>query len=406
MTRVVRMTLLLCLAVLASAPTVAADKNYAPGVTDTEIKIGQTMPYSGSLSAFGTIGIVEQAYIGMVNEQGGVNGRKIKLISLDDGYSPPKTVEQTRDLVERYNVAFIASALGVTPALAVRRYLNERHVPQIFTLAPVEELNDPKNFPWTTGFVPTLEQFAEMVGQYIAKHKSNAKIAVLYQDDEAGKEHLLGLKKGLGANTTAVVVKALSYEVTDATVDSQIIQLQASGADTFYNSGTPKFTAQAIRRAYDLGWKPLQFVSYTSASIAAVLKPAGLEKSVGIIAGAYAKDPLDPQWRDDPEMKEYLAWLQKDYPHASPDDSYALAGYQYAAALVDFLKLCGNDLSRENIMRQATTLHGFHIPLLLPGITLNTSPTDYRPLKQMRYARFNGDRWELLDEMAETAASR
>jgi branched-chain amino acid transport system substrate-binding protein len=402
----VRMAVLLCLAVLASAPTAAADKNYAPGVTDTEIKVGQTMPYSGSLSAFGTVGIVEQAYIGMVNEQGGVNGRKIKLISLDDAYSPPKTLEQTRKLVEQQNVAFIYTSLGVTTGLAARRYLNERHIPQIFTLAPVEAMNDPEHFPWTTDFVPTFEEFAEMVGHYIAKHKPNAKIAVLYQNDEGGKEHLRGLRKGLGENTKAVVVKAVSYEATDATVDSQIIELQASGADTFYNAATPKFAAQAIRRAYDLGWKPLHFISYTSGSIAAVLKPAGLEKSVGIIAAAFSKDPTDPQWQDDPEMKQYLAWLQKYDPHASPDDGYVLAGYQYAIVLVDFLRSCGDDLSRENIMQRATTLHDFHAPLLLPGIALNTSPTDYRPLKQMRYARFNGDRWELLDEMAEVANSR
>jgi len=382
---------------------VAADKNYAPGVTDTEIKIGQTTTYSGALSAFGAVNNAELAYIAMVNEQGGVNGRKIKLISLDDGYAPPKTIEQTRKLVEQDGVAFLFTSLGAATQLSVRQYLNDRHVPQIFTLAPVEAMNDATHYPWTTGFLPTFNQFAQMVGQYIVKHKPDAKIAVLYQADEAGREHVRGLKKGLGTNSTATIIKELDYQPSDPTVESQIIELATSGADTFYNAGTPKFAAQAIRKAYDLGWHPLQFISYTVASVAATLKPAGLDKSVGIISAALFKDTTDPQWQDDPEMQQYFAWLQTYY-HAPRDDLFVSAGYTYAIVLVDFLKLCGDDLSRENIIRQATHLHNFPMPLLLPGITLNTTPTDVRPLKQMRYARFNGERWELLEEMAEAAS--
>jgi len=371
-----------------------------PGVTATEIKIGQTMPYSGPVSAWGTVGKAEVAYIEGINAAGGVNGRKITLISLDDSYSPPKTVEQTRKIVEQEDVAFIYTAIGVAPGLAVRHYLNDHHVPQIFALAPVEAFKDPQHYPWSIGLVPTLYLNAKMMAQYILKHRPDARVGVVYQNDDAGKEHLRALTDGLGAKAGTMIVKVVSYEVTDPTVDSQIVELKGSGADTFYNTGSTKFASQAIRKAYDLDWKPLQLMSYTSSSVPAVLRPAGLDKAAGIISAAYAKDPTDPQWTNDPEVIEYFAWLEKQFPGTAHDDNLVAAGYVYAATLVALLKLCGDDLSRETIMHQATTLHGPPMPLLLPGITITTSPTAYQPIRQMRFQRFNGERWELLDEMA------
>ena len=375
-----------------------AQKKYAPGVSDNDIKIGQTMPYSGPVSTWGTVGRAELAYIKMINDQGGINGRKINLISLDDAYSPPKTVEQTRKLVEQDGVALVFGALGTAANLAVRKYLNDRQVPQLFLLSGSEQFNDPEHFPWSIGIIPTYLLDGRTHARYILAHNPNAKIAILYQNDDYGKAHVRGLKDGLGERAKDLVVRELPYEVSDPTIESQMVTLKASGANTLYIVAGPKFAAQAIRKARELAWRPMQFLTYTSQSISGVLEPAGLENAIGILSGSYAKDPTDPRWKDDPDMMEYFEWVQKYNPNANGNDFFVAAGYQYAAALVLLLRQCGDDLSRENIMRRATSLHDFPIPLLLPGITLNTSPTDYQPIKQLRETRFNGKFWENAEE--------
>ena len=374
-----------------------AEKKYGPGVTDTGIKVGQTMPYSGPASAWGTVGRAELAYFRMINDQGGINGRKINLISLDDAFSPPKTVEQTRRLVEQENVAFIFSSLG-PGNLAVRRYLNDLRVPQLFVLAPTERLNDPEHFPWTIGLIPSYYLDGKVHARYILAHKPSAKIAILHENLDVEKEAVMGLRDGLGDKSGQLIVKELSYESSDATVDSQMVTLKASGADTFYNVSSPKFATQAIRKANELGWKPLHFLAYGSQSIQAVLEPAGLENSIGIISAIFGKDATDPRWKDDPSTKLYLDWLQKYYPGGRAADIFIGSGWAFAQSLIYVLKQCGDDLSRENIMRQTTNLHSVALPWLLPGVTLNTSPTDYQPIKQMTETRFNGKSWDLLSE--------
>jgi branched-chain amino acid transport system substrate-binding protein len=383
------------IAVAASSAAVA-EKKYAPGVTDTEIKVGQTMPYSGPASAWGTIGLAELAYIKMINDRGGIAGRKITLVSLDDSFSPPKTVEQTRKLIEEEGVAFIYGTLG-PGNVAIRSYLNEKKVPQVFVAAPLEKYNDPQHFPWTMGLLPTYYLEGKTHAQYILAHKPDAKIAVLYMNDDT-KEAVKGLRDGLGSRADQLIVKELSYEVTDPTIDSQIVAFKASGADTFYNVSAPKSAAQAIRKASEIGWKPLHFLSSISQSISAVLEPAGLENSIGTISAFYAKDPTDPRWKDDAYTREFLVWLQEYYPRGKPNDIFVAIGYNFAQPLVYLLTQCGDDLSRENIMRQATSLHDVALPWLLPRITLNTNPTDHQPIKQFFEGRFNGRTWELLDD--------
>lgn len=375
----------------------AAQNRYAPGISDNEIKIGQTMPYSGPASAWGTIGRAELAYIKMINDRGGVNGRKINLISLDDAYSPPKTVEQTRKLVEQDGVAFIFSGLGTAPNLAVRKYLNDRQVPQLFLLSGSGQFNDPEHFPWSISIIPTYLVDGQTHARYILAHKPDAKVAILYQNDDYGKAHVRGFKDGLGERAKDLIASELSYEVSDPTIESQMVSLKASGANTLYLAAGPKFASQAIRKARELAWKPLLFLTYTSQSISGVLEPAGIENAIGIISAIYAKDLTDPMWKDDPEMKEYFEWVQKYNPSANGNDAFVAGGYQYAAALVLLLKQCGDDLSRENIMHRATSLHDFAIPFLLPGITLNTSSTDYQAIKQLHETRFNGKFWESLE---------
>ena len=379
------------------ADSAKADKKYGPGITDTEIKVGQTMPYSGPASAWGTVGRAELAYFKMINDQGGINGRKINLISLDDAFSPPKTVEQTRKLVEEDNVAFIFGSLG-PGNLAVRKYLNDRRVPQLFVLAPTERYNDPQHFPWTIGLMPSYYLDGKVHARYILAHNPNAKVAVLHENEDVAKEAVKGLKDGLGEKSGQLIVKELPYEISDATVDSQMVTLKASGADTFYNVSSPKFATQAIRKANELGWKPLHFLVYGSQSIQAVLEPAGLENSIGIISAIFGKDATDPRWKDDPSTKLYLDWLQKYYPGGRAADIFIGSGWAFAQSLIYVLKQCGDDLSRENIMRQTTNLHSVALPWLLPGVTLNTSPTDYQPIKQMTETRFNGKSWDLLSE--------
>ena len=375
----------------------AALAENAPGITATEIKIGQTMPYSGPLSAWGTVGKTEMLYFKMINDEGGINGRKIALISVDDAYSPPKTVEQVRRLVEQDQVAFIFNGVGVASNFAVRKYLNERGVPQLFAYAPAEAFNDPKHFPWSIPYLPSLYMSGRMAARYFLKHAPNGKIAVIYQNDNSGREHVRGLREGLG-DRAGMIVKEASYELTDPTVDTQIVALQASGADTFYNAAALKFASQSIRKSAEIGWKPLQFLSYTSSSVAAVLKPAGLDKATGIVSAAVAKDFMDPQWQDDPATKDYRAWLAKYDPNANPADGFVAAGYSSPMVLIQVLKQCGDDLSRANIIRQAANLHDVKLPWLLPGIAFSTSPTDYQGIKTMRFLRFNGERWVLLSD--------
>jgi len=382
---------------LVAGPGVA-QKADTPGVTATEIKIGQTMPYSGPASAWGTIGRAEAAYFDMINEQGGVSGRRIRLISLDDAYSPPKTVEQTRKLVEEEGVAVVFSGLGTAANLAVRKYLNDHQIPQLFLLSGSGKFDDPGSYPWSIGILPTYHLDGMTHARYILAHKPNARVAILYQNDDYGRAHVKGLEDGLGEKARNLIVKELPYELTDPTIETQVVAMQASGANAFYNVASPKFAAQAIRKASELNWKPLQFLTYTSQSISAVLEPAGTANAMGVISTTFVKDPTDPRWKDDPDMKEFLAWMQKYYPRGKADDIYVPAGYQYAAALVRLLRQCEPDLSRGNIMHHVTNLHEFTVPLLLPGITLNTSPTDYQPIKELREIQFNGRMWEPFED--------
>ena len=393
-------TALVVVFVLTAVTSAAvAQKKYAPGVSDTEIKIGQTMPYSGPASAFGTVGKAEAAYFAMINEQGGINGRKIDLISLDDGYSPPKAVEQIRRLVEQDGVAFIFQSLGTANNTAFRKYLNDKKIPQLFLASGASKWNDPEHFPWTMSWQPNYHTETIIYTKYILKQKPNARIGVLYQNDDFGKDYVQSLREGLGDKFDKMVVMAASYEPTDATIDSQIVQLQASGADVLLDVTSPKFAAQAIRRVHDIGWKPLHIMNYNSSSIGGVLRPAGADDAVGLISVGFLKDANDPQWKDDPAVIEWRRWMAKYYPAGNIDDAANVYGYLEAETLAYVLKQCGDDLSRENIMKQAANLHGLSLSLLLPGMTLNTSPTDYRPVKQMQLMRFNGNNWELFGEL-------
>jgi branched-chain amino acid transport system substrate-binding protein len=382
-----------------AASTALAEKKYGPGVTDTEILIGQTMPYSGPASAFGTIGRAEAAYYKRINDQGGINGRKIRLISLDDGYSSAKTVEQTRRLVELERVLAIFSPLGTPTNSATHKYLNAQHVPQLLLHSSANKWNDPANFPWSMSWSPNSHTETQIVGKYLLKTRLNAKIAVLYQNDDFGKDLMKGLREALGAKADQMIVAIASYEVTDPTVDSQIVTLQASGADTFFNFATPKFAAQAIRKVYDIGWKPMQFVPFPASSVGAVLVPAGLEKSIGIITGGFVKDPADPRWKNDAAFQEWLAWMKKYYPEGDVTDQLNVWGYLTAQVMAHLLTQCGDNLTRENLMRQAANVKNLQFPLYLPGLKLNTSETDLRLIKQMQLMRFDGKKWDLFGEL-------
>ena len=382
-----------------TVPGAAAEKHSTPGITDNEIKIGQTMPYSGPLSAYSAIGKAELAYFTMINEQGGINGRKINLISLDDGYNPAKTVEQIRRLVEQDEVAFIFQSLGSVTNAAIQKYLNDRKIPQLFLADGTSRWDDPQHFPWTMPWQPSYRTEGHIDAAYVLKNKPDAKIGVLYQNETGGKDYIQGLREGLGDRANAMIVSELPYEITDSTVDTYIVRLKASGADTFFDITTPKFAAQAIRKAYEIGWHPLHFLDFVSSSVAATLEPAGLDKSIGIFSVAILKDPANPQWQDDPAMKEWLAWMNQYFPQGDKRDGANVYAYLVAQTLVQVLKQCGEDLTRDNIMRQAGDLHDLKLPLLLPGITINTSRTDYRPIKQMQPMRFDGKRWELLGEL-------
>jgi branched-chain amino acid transport system substrate-binding protein len=401
-----RSTILVGAAMLSGigAPALAQSKRYGPGASDTEIKLGQTMPYSGPASAYGTIGKAHTGYFKMLNDQGGINGRKVNLISLDDGYSPPKTVEQIRRLVEQDEVLALFNTLGTACNTAIHKYVNAKKVPHLWVASGATKWGDPKNYPWTIGWNLSYQAEGKIYAKYLLKAKPNAKVAVLYQNDDYGKDLLKGIMDGMGTAAQKMIVAQATYETTDPTVDSQIISLQGSGADTFINIATPKFSAQAIRKAYDSGWKPLHIVNNVGASVGSVLTPAGLDKSVGLITVQYYKDPNDVQWKDDPAMLEWRAFMARYYREGDPRDASNMYAYLTAQTMQQVLKQCGNDLTRENVMRQATNLKALKLPLMLPGMTLDTSPTDFYPCEQGQLARFNGTQWLLFDELINAAA--
>ena len=377
----------------------SAAGKYGPGASDTQIKLGQTMPYSGPASAYGTIGKVEQAYFKMINDGGGVNGRKIELISLDDGYSPPKTVEQVRKLVEQEEVLALFQTLGTPCNSAIHKYVNAKKVPHLFLATGATKWGDPKDFPWTMGFNLSYQSEGKIYAAYLLKNKPDAKIAVLYQNDDFGKDVLKGVKDGLGDKAAKMIISEATYEVSDATVDSQILTLKGSGADTFINITTPKFGAQAIRKVFDSGWKPLHIVNNVAASVGSVLTPAGLDKSVGLVTVEYYQDPTDPQWDNEPAMKEWRAFMAKYYPDGNTKDASNLYGVLAAQTMVQVLKQCGNELTRENLMKQAASLKDFKLPLMLPGTMINTSATDFFPFEQAKLAKFSGTQWELFGDV-------
>ncbi len=390
--------------VVASAVVFAAGQ-YGPGASDTQIKIGNTMPYSGPASAYGIIGKTEAAYFAMINEQGGIKGRKIDFISRDDGYSPPKTVEQVRQLVEQDQVLLMFSPLGTPTNTAIHSYLNDNKVPQLFIASGADQWNNPKHFPWSMGFIPSYGTEARIYANYILKHLPNAKIAVLYQNDDFGKDYLNGLRDGLGDKAGKLIVATQSYETTDPTLDSQVVALQASGADVLLTAAIPKFAAQAIRKVYDIGWKPTHFLTSVSNSVGTVMKSAGFEKGVGIISAAFAKDPTDPQWQSTPEYKEWLAFMKKYNASANMADVQGVVGYSLAQTMSSVLKASGDNLTRENIMKQAASLHDVKLPMLLPGITLSTSATDFAPIKQMQLEKFDGTTWKLFGDVISASGS-
>ena len=378
----------------AALPARAA-KQYGPGVTDTEIKIGNTCFYSGPASSYSTIGISMAAYYEMINDRGGVNGRKINFISYDDAYSPPKTVEQTRRLVEEDEILLDAGPLGTPTNSAIWHYMNEKKVPQLFVSTGATKWDDPKGHPWTIGWQPNYQSEGRIYASYIQKEKPNAKIGVLYQNDDFGKDYLKGVKDGLGDKKSLVVVEA-SYETSDATVESQIVEMKGAGCEVIVNTAIPKFAAQAIRKAAEMEWKPLHVLSSIGNSVVATLKPAGLDKSVGIVSDFYLKDPTDPQWKDDAGYKWWLDFMNKYYPAGDKADALNVYGPSNAATVVQVLKQCGDVLTRENVMEQAANLRNFTVPMLLPGIEINTSPTDFAPVKQVQMGRFDGTQWRLF----------
>jgi branched-chain amino acid transport system substrate-binding protein len=384
--------------VLCGGMALAAGQ-YGPGVSDTEIKIGNTNPYSGPASSYGIIGKSEAAYFAMINDHGGIIGRKITFISRDDGYSPPKTVEQVRQLVEQDGVLALFQTLGTPPNSAIREYLNDNKVPQLFVATGANKWNDPKRYPWTIGWQPSYQVEARIYAHFILKNIPDAKIAVLYQNDDFGKDYLVGLRAGLGDKADKLIVATETYETTDATVDSQIVSLQGSGANVLLNIAIPKFAVQAIRKVYDLGWKPTHILSNVSSSVGVVMRPAGAEKSTGIISATYLKDPTDPQWQDTPEYKEWLAWMKKYNTSGNIADGFTVYGYSAAQTMVTVFKQCGNNLTRENLMKEAASIHDLKLPMLLPGITISTGADNFAPLTQMQLEKFDGNTWQLFGEV-------
>jgi branched-chain amino acid transport system substrate-binding protein len=383
----------------ASSGHALAQKRYDTGATDTEIKIGNIMPYSGAASAYGVIGKTEAAYFNKINAEGGINGRKINFVSYDDAYSPPKTVEQARKLVESDEVLLIFNSLGTPPNTAIQKYMNQKKVPQLFVATGATKWNDPQNFPWTMGWQPNYQSESIIYAKYILKHHPMARIAVLYQNDDYGKDYLKGFKDGLGSKAASMIVIEESYEVSEPTIDSHIVKLKATGADVFFNITTPKFAAQAIKKNAEIGWKPLHFLNNVSSSVGSVLKPAGFENAQDIISSNYLKDPTDRQWKNDPGMIAWNEFLDKYYPEANRSDGSVMYGYTVAQGMVHVLRACGDDLTRENIMKQAASIRGLELGGLLPGIKVNTSPTDFAPLAQLQLMRFKGDTWERFGDI-------
>ena len=383
----------------AAWPFAARAEKYGPGASDTEIKIGNIMPYSGPASVWSVLGKTEAAYFNKINAEGGVNGRKIRFISYDDGYSPPKTVEQARKLVESDEVLLIFNSLGTATNTAIHKYMNAKRVPHLFLATNATKWNDPKNFPWTMGWAPSYQAEGQLYARYLLANQANGRIGILHQNDDYGKDYVKGLRDGL-AGRIPIVAEA-PYEVTDTTIDSQIVSLRAAGADIFYNVTAPKFASQAIRKVAELNWKPLHILNGISGIISSVLKPAGLENSKGILSATIIKDQTDPIWHQDADYKEWAAFMDKYYPEGDRGHTQTVTGYLVAQTLVEVLRRCGHDLTRENVMRQATSLKDLHLGMLLPGITINTSPTDYAPIKQMQMRRFDGEHWDLFGPLLE-----
>jgi branched-chain amino acid transport system substrate-binding protein len=387
------------IAFAATTGSALAQKKYDTGATDTEIKLGNIMPYSGPASAYGVIGKIEDAYFKMINEQGGINGRKINFISYDDGYSPPKAVEQARKLVESDEVLFLFGPLGTPSNSAIQKYLNTKKIPQLFVATGATKFGDYKDFPWTMGWQPAYQSEGRIYAKYLLKAKPDAKIGILYQNDDFGKDLLKGLKDGLGDKAASMIVAEESYEVTEPTIDSHIVKLKASGADVYFSMTTPKFSAQSIKKVAELAWKPLYFQSNVGASVGSVLQPAGFENAQGILSAAYAKDGADAQWDNDEGMKKFYAFLAKYAPDANKADGSVVFGYGQAQTVVQVLKQAGDNLTRENIMKQAASLKDFTPDTLLPGIKINTSATDFAPIEQLQMERFKGEKWDLFGEI-------
>jgi branched-chain amino acid transport system substrate-binding protein len=401
---------MLCVAALAAtvvaigADGALAQKKYDPGASDTDIRIGNIMPYSGPASGYGVIGMTEEAYFRKINAEGGINGRKVTFLSYDDAYNPAKAIEQARKLVESDGVLLIFNPLGTPSNSALQKYLNDKKVPQLFVASGAARWNDPKHFPWTMGWQPSYQSEARIYAGYLLKEKPDAKIAVLYQNDDFGKDYVKGLKDGLGAKASSMIVAEDSYETSEPTIDDHVVKLKESGADVFVSITTPKFAAQAIKRRAEIDWKPLQIIANVSASVGAVMLPAGFENGQGVLSAAFDKDGADPQWDDDPGMKKFLDFLRKYDPGGNRLDAATVYGYGAAQTLVQVLKQCGDDLTRENVMKQAANLKDFTPDTLLPGIKINTSPTDFAPIDQLQLMRFKGQKWELFGDVMSAKA--
>ncbi|MEA2812275.1 MAG: branched-chain amino acid transport system substrate-binding protein [Rhodospirillaceae bacterium] len=392
------------LALLSGSSAAFAQKKYDDGASDTEIKIGNTNPYSGPASSYAAIAKTIDAYFKSINDSGGINGRKIKFISLDDGYSPPKTVEMVRQLVEQDKIFALFQSLGTPCNTAIHKYMNQKKVPQLYVATGASKWGDPKNFPWTMGFQPDYHTEGVIYAKHALANVKDAKIAVLHQNDDYGRDYLGGFKEGLGKEEGRIV-KIVTYEATDPTVDSQIIQLKDSGANVFFNVSAPKAAAQGIRKAAEIDWKPTHYLNNVSASVAAVMKPAGYDNAQGIITAAYIMDATDKQWDDNAEMKAWRAWMDKNMPSANKADANHIYGYAVAALMTETLKRCGDDLMRANLMKQAASFQKFRVPLLLPGITVSTSPTDFYPIQAVQLQRFKGETWELFGDVMHAEGS-
>uniref|UniRef100_Q07K18 Extracellular ligand-binding receptor n=1 Tax=Rhodopseudomonas palustris (strain BisA53) TaxID=316055 RepID=Q07K18_RHOP5 len=376
-----------------------AQKKYDPGASDTEIKIGNIMPYSGPASAYGAIGKTEAAYFQMINDNGGINGRKVNFISYDDSYSPPKAVEQARKLVESDEVLAVFNPLGTPSNTAIQKYLNGKKVPQLFVASGATKWNEPKTFPWTIGWQPSYQSEAQIYAKYLLKEKPDAKIAILYQNDDFGKDYLKGTKDGLGAKAASMIVAEESYEVSEPTIDSHIVKLKSINPDVLLIYTTPKFGAQTIKKTAELSWKPLQIITNVSASVGSVMQPAGFDNAQGLLSAAYAKDGTDPQWNDDPKFKNWHAFVDKYMPGANKTDGNIVYGYGTAATLAEVLRKCGDNLTRDNVMKQAASLKDLELDTLLPGVKINTSATDFAPISQQQMIRFKGEKWELFGDI-------